>query len=809
MRAEPRSGILSLVVAELKDSSPDPRMIEEFRGFELFSDVPDQYPVVFTMASDALDFSVQLGSRLPDLKAVIVTKEMELTGDRFDGVGVQLARSILKITNIGRVIVSAATVDVLDEDKPRAYSLIPVGRPTLDDGRQMPLFKVIHASLPAERGPDFVQAQTNLPRWGGEFVGRERELEDLRGRSVLSRMIVLLGASGIGKSRLIVEYGNHLLADQPGGVWYVDLRYAPTDRNLLDDHVATKLGIKGDFDRTAFERVTEFLGGQDATLILDSCEAAGAGVTALADDLARACPNLQILMATQEALPMSAHALYRVPPMRFEKRDSEEFSDAVKLFVARAQLYEEDFEPTDEEVAEIEGLCENLAGVPMAIELAAAAYVNQGQVVLPKASGRSVTDQVLTWVGKSLSNGEKRLAEACSTFRGPIISEIVHEIAGGTTDRDLESLRAWAVLRRDEFGRYRMPRGVQAFFSKTTPAKKKALSEKHAACFQEQSLKWEEEFQSTGQLTGFLHHSDDCHEALAWACENRQVDRVMALVFAVFDFWYRYGRFDEGLGWCHRALEACAEDEIAMSRLNNMACGLAIGKSDLRAATNYADAGIRLAVKHKNKPLQARLYLQAGLALWALQEYDSAATALRASEKCSKALGIDYGIDLAHLYLFGLESERRRFPAADKILVKIQARELPEHTRPVLEMYLGNHALLKGQYDEAREHLELAFARFHALSNTVGCVSVLRLLVPCLAKSGLGYIAAWVDGMLDRLRREVPLYWHRPQKELYDEAIVEIRRTLGEGVFRDQFDHGQFTNLDEFKKFLSKDFLSD
>lgn len=784
-------------------------MIEEFRGFELYSDVPDQYPVVFTMASDALDFSVQLGSRFPDLKAAVVTKEMELTGDRFDGVGVQLARSILKVTNPGRVIVSAATVEVLDEDKPRAFSLIPVGRPTLDDGRQMPLFKVIHASLPAERGPDFVQALTNLPRWGGEFVGRESEIEDLRGRSVLSRIVVLLGASGIGKSRLVVEYGNHLLAEQPGGVWYVDLRYAPSERHLLDDHVATKLGIKGDFELSAFERVVEFLKGQDSTLILDSCEAAGAGITALADALARECPNLQILMATQEALPMSAHALYRVPPMRFERSNSDEFSDAVKLFLARAELYEDGFEPTDEELVEIEALCENLAGVPMAIELAAAAYVNQGQVVLPKASGRSVTDRVLTWVGKSLSNSEKRLAEACSTFRGPIVPEMVHEIAGGTSDRDLEALRGWAVLRLDEQRRYRMPRGVQAYFLKLTPAKKRTLAEKHAACFQRQSLVWEEEFQQSGQLTGFLHHSDDCHEALAWACENRQVERVMALVFALFDFWYRYGRFDEGLGWCHRALEACADDEIAMSRLYNMACGIATGKSDLKGAIEYADAGIRLAVKHKNKPLQARLYLQAGNAMWALQDYDAAITALKASEKCSKALGIDFGVDLANLYMFGIETERGRFAAAEKLLAKIQSRDLPEHTRPVLDMYLGNYALVRNLNDEAREHLERSFTRFQAVANSVGCVSVLRLLVPCLTKSGLGYIAAWIDGMLDRLKREVPLYWHRPHKQNYDAAIQEAKRSLGEGVYLDQFEHGQFTTLDEFKRFLTKDFLSD
>lgn len=111
---------------------------------------------------------------------------------------------------------------------------------------------------------------------------------------------------------------------------------------------------------------------------------------------------------------------------------------------------------------------------------------------------------------------------------------------------------------------------------------------------------------------------------------------------------------------------------------------------------------------------------------------------------------------------------------------------------------------------EARELLEKSFLSFHEEGNTVGCMSAMRMLVPCLAKSGLAYIAAWIDGMLDRLNEEVHLYWHEPQRVLYLNSVAEIRRTLGQGVYFDQFEHGQYTTLDAFKKFLTKEtFLSD
>lgn len=774
------------------------------------SEVSDQYPVVFPMASDALDFAVQLGIKFVDgFKAVIVTKQMELTGDRFDGAALQLATSILGKTNLGRVMVSLATVEILDEDVPRSYSLIPVGRPVLDDGRQVALFKVLHSAFSTDYTPDFSQRLTNLPRWGGEFVGRERELDDLQRRTFASRAVVALGASGIGKTRLLVEYGNRILADQPGGVWYVDLRYAPQTPRLLEDHVAKKLGLKANPEQSPLELMIEFLQGHGTTVILDACEVAVGPITNLVNELLVSCPNLQVLMGTQDPMPLSSHAVYRVPPMRSDS-DGDEESDCIKLFRARGELYEENFDPSDRELEEIAGLCENLAGVPLAIELAAAAYVNQGQVKTTPGTDRSATKNVLNWIAQNLDPNERRLAEACALFRSPIEQEFAHQIAGGTTDDDFRSLRTWAVLRVDGEGNVRMPRGIQSYFAGVSKPKKKALAEAHAACFTEEATKWEKIYAEERRLDGFARHADDCHEALAWACDNRQVERIISLIYSLFDFWYGFGRFEEALGWCNRALDACSEDEVVQSRIYNMACGLAMGVADFDGAIRYADEGIKLATKHKQKPILSRLYLQAGSALWAIQEYDRALAALRECRKGSKSLGIEYGVLISELYMASAESERGNFEKAEKGLGRLRNQPLPPQIKTILDLHQGTHRLMQGRIIESRDLLEQAFIEFQKEGNTVGCMSAMRMMVPGLAKSGLAYIAAWIDGMLHTLNLEVPLYWHRPQRVLYREAIDDIRRVLGEGVYLDQFEHGQYTSLEAFKKFVTKEaFLTD
>jgi predicted ATPase len=228
----------------------------------------------------------------------------------------------------------------------------------------------------------------NLPAQLTSFVGRDREVAEVKRLLTTTRLLTLTGAGGIGKTRLALETTAELADAYADGVWLVKLA-SLADPTLIVQVVATALGVHAPADRSLLETLLDSLRHQELLLLLDNCEHLVTAVAGLAETLLQACPGLRILVTSRQALGITGETNFRVPtlmvpdPARLPPADASLQSSqggepflanygAVRLFVERARAALPGFNLTAENGRAVVQVCQQLDGIPLAIELAAA-----------------------------------------------------------------------------------------------------------------------------------------------------------------------------------------------------------------------------------------------------------------------------------------------------------------------------------------------------------------------------------------------------------------------------------------------------
>jgi predicted ATPase/DNA-binding winged helix-turn-helix (wHTH) protein len=318
---------------------------------------------------------VDLGSRAMDVLLALVRRrgematKSEIMAEVWPGVAVEENNLTTQIASVRRALGETGTTRFIQTVPGRGYRFVADVR--VGSGMAEALPPLV---MPP---PEAVGERHNLPMESSSFIGRERELADIRARLSARPLVTLVGAGGVGKTRVALKLAGDVLNDYPDGVFLLEL--APlTEPRLVAEALCRVLGVPATGDRPAESVAVSVLRQKRMLLVLDNCEHVLAAAAALAAVLLRNCPHLRLLATSREALGVPGEAVFPMPSLAVPAGQAgltaaEALqSDAVRLFTERAADALGSFTLTDEDASAVAMICRRLDGVPLATELAAA-----------------------------------------------------------------------------------------------------------------------------------------------------------------------------------------------------------------------------------------------------------------------------------------------------------------------------------------------------------------------------------------------------------------------------------------------------
>jgi predicted ATPase/DNA-binding SARP family transcriptional activator len=511
--------------------------------------------------------------------------------------------------------------------------LPPADQPDMESGPQLP--RVPEETLwqdPALIVERPVRVTVGVPLPLTSFVGRDREIADLHRLLQTQRLVTVTGVGGVGKSRLAAEAHARMSRAHPDGVWFVEL--AGLDQpGLLADAVGDVLDAPAYATRPRVELVQEWLRDVDGLLILDNCEHLVDEAAEFAVATLGVCPRLRILTTSRERLGVTGESLLpleglSVPEPGDTTPESAGRAAAVRLFVARATAVDPSFALTDDTVTAITVSCQQLDGLPLAIELAAA-RVNAfavGEIAVRlddrfgllsqgdrTANPRHRTLQaVVDWSFHMLGEAERRVFTWLSVFAGRFDLGWAEQLmADLLPPDDLARLVAALVdksLLTQQSGRYRMLETLRVYGNEQLAARGELerARNRHAALIAEVTDTLRETFDGNRSGDGSrLRDSmrEEFRAAMAWAVARDDATTAMRIAGVSSTYWTTRGPYAVGPHWLNRALNVpgAAPPAVRARALSGMVL-MASVESDPQAAIAAGDEAIAIFERTKDDP---------------------------------------------------------------------------------------------------------------------------------------------------------------------------------------------------------------
>ncbi|MFP5327217.1 MAG: ATP-binding protein, partial [Acidimicrobiia bacterium] len=565
----------------------------------------DSFVVAFEHADDAVACALGLQlalAREPWPGALDLRTRMALhTGkaelrDEGNYVGSAISRCgrLRSLAHGGQTIVSATTYELVSDALPEGVKARDLGLHEIRGvDRPLRIYQLDHAELdrtfPPLRSLEVLTG--NLPPQLTSFVGREAELRDVEAllATNASRLVTPTGPGGCGKTRLALRVAERIAENYPDGIWFADLSSVRDDA-LVADAVAEATGRAAGATLSALEKVREHLRPRRALVILDNCEQVVEGAASLVDDLLRHCTGLTILATSREPLRVEGEAQWRVPSMSAPGTGDTgavaalEAYDAVRLFIERAVKARANFAVTNETAPAVAQICQQLDGLPLAIELAAARV----RLLSPDAIAQGLSDRFrllhggarstgarqqtleasVDWSYDLLDEGERTLLRRLHVFRGGFTLTAAEEACTGEGLAGIDRLdvldllaalvdKSLVVSGNADSGpdwRYRLLETIRmyAFDRARDAGEDEALGRRHAEVFAAFARSAMYEVIGADQLEWLAKvdaEHDNLRAALDWAVRNEDGRIGLSIVASMGNFWNVRGHWQEALRW--------------------------------------------------------------------------------------------------------------------------------------------------------------------------------------------------------------------------------------------------------------------
>ncbi|ORB74599.1 LuxR family transcriptional regulator [Mycobacterium scrofulaceum] len=569
---------LNKTVNDAVDAHDGVRPLEQGEG--------DSFVAAFARASDAVAcaLAVQRAPLAPiRLRIGIHTGEIRLRDDaNYAGPTINRTARLRDLAHGGQTVLSGATEAMVVDRLPDGVWLADLGSyPLRDLPRPERVVQLCHPDLANEFPPlrvHTVAVSHNLPAQLTSFVGRRKQMEELRQLVATNRLVTLTGAGGAGKTRLAIELSSQSASEFSDGIWYIDL--APvTNPVVAPVTIARTLGLPDQPGRSTMDLLMRFFSGKTMLLLLDNCEHLLDACGAMAIELLGACPQLTILATSREPLGVPGELSWRVPSLSL-------VDEAIELFTDRARRTRPEFAVTEDNKAVVREICERLDGMPLAIELAAARVraLSLRQIVdslhdrfrLLTGGARTAVRRQQTlrasvdWSHALLTEPEQVLFRRLAAFAGGFDLDAAQAVGA---DGDVESyqlldqlslLVGKSLVVSDDTAdgmRYRLLETVRQYAQEKLgdSGEPERVRTRHRDYYVKRAL--ELEAQGLSGVETLVHWAqieiENLRAAFNWSRENSDAETAMRLILALHSLWLRGGRVGEALA----GLDAVLTDE--------------------------------------------------------------------------------------------------------------------------------------------------------------------------------------------------------------------------------------------------------
>jgi len=397
--------------------------------------------------------SVKVGSRALDILIALTSNPGEVLSNS------QLIEKVWSNSSVGELnlrVHMVALRKALADDRKKALCIENI------PGRGYRFAKSVSREE-IEEGPERIVQ--HLP--SGRIIGREGAIVEVTNRLLEKRFVTIVGPGGIGKTTVALGVTQVLSQLHGDSVHFIDLGMID-DPALIVKALAFATGIVGRSGNPK-PKIKSRLRDKKAVVVFDCCEHLVDEVARLAEELFLDVPSIKILATSRESLRAVGEQVYQLAPLEVPPQGASLTVDeaicfsAVQLFVERASTKSFELRLSDTDVMAVVGICRQLDGIALAIELAAGRVAGdgisgilellQGRIQLLTNSERAAPKRhqtlqaAIDWSYNLLSDQEKTMLRRLSIFAGPFTFEAAQTIAtNGKSIAAQEAFSSFAKL---------------------------------------------------------------------------------------------------------------------------------------------------------------------------------------------------------------------------------------------------------------------------------------------------------------------------------------------------------------------------